>query len=90
MKRVHLLVFGDVQGVGFRSWARWQAQELGLVGCVRNREDGISVEIVAEGPQDALNELVKRCQRGPEAAWVEKTDTEWRRASGEFTSFEVR
>lgn len=39
MKRARLVIFGDVQGVGFRAWAVRQAKELGLVGWVKNRED---------------------------------------------------
>ena len=32
MKVVHVLIFGKVQGVGFRKFVRHNAQKLGLVG----------------------------------------------------------
>ena len=99
MKRVRLIISGDVQGVSLRAWARAQAQDLGLTGWVKNREDG-AVEVVAEGTK--LKEFVLRCQRGPEVAcspllrsgagrraWVEKVDVEWGIAKGEFVNFQV-
>lgn len=53
MNRLHLQVFGLVQGVGFRYACCREARRLGLTGWVRNLPDN-SVEIVAEGAPDAL------------------------------------
>ncbi|MBI3343064.1 acylphosphatase [Candidatus Gottesmanbacteria bacterium] len=39
MRRVHLCISGDVQGVGFRAWACGQARERGLTGWVKNKDD---------------------------------------------------
>lgn len=50
-------VRGRVQGVGFRWWARARALELGLAGWARNTDDG-RVEIVAEGPREAVDVLL--------------------------------
>lgn len=88
MKRVHLVISGDVQGVGFRSWALRFAQGTSLTGWVKNREDG-AVEVVAEGVKKDLEELVKQCQHGPDVAWVERVDLTWEEALGEFVGFEV-
>ena len=52
-------VRGRVQGVGFRWWTRAQALELGLTGWASNRPDG-RVEVVAEGPRTACEELLRR------------------------------
>jgi acylphosphatase len=68
-------VTGRVQGVWYRGWTVDQARELGLSGWVRNRRDG-SVEILAEGPDEALAELVRRCHEGPSAARVEGVEVE--------------
>lgn len=87
MKRVHLIICGDVQGVNFRSWARGIAQGK-LVGWVKNRDDG-TVEIVAEGSRGALEDFFTACQHGPDVAWVERVDVEWEEASGEFVNFSV-
>lgn len=88
MKRVHLIVSGDVQGVGFRTWVHRLAQDLHLTGWVKNRNDG-TVEIVAEGEQTDLEELMKRCRRGPNQSWVKSVDSEWSQTSGTWGGFEV-
>jgi acylphosphatase len=48
---------GQVQGVGFRATARSVAEELGLVGWVRNDVDG-SVELEVQGDQHLLEAFV--------------------------------
>jgi len=57
MERATIFVRGEVQGVGFRWWARVQALELGLTGHARNMDDG-RVEVVAQGEGDAIDALV--------------------------------
>lgn len=88
VKRVHLIISGNVQGVGFRAWIRGVARELGLVGWVKNREDG-AVEVVAEGEKKNLEELVKRCHHGPDVVWVENVEVTWEEPTDEFVEFEV-
>lgn len=68
-------VDGRVQGVWYRGWTVDQGRALGLSGWVRNRRDG-SVEILADGPEEALTELVRRCHDGPPAARVERVEAE--------------
>ncbi|MBK8469933.1 MAG: acylphosphatase [Candidatus Phosphoribacter sp.] len=63
-ERVTSFVRGHVQGVGFRWWTRARALELGLVGHARNLEDG-RVEVVAQGPAEALDDLVRLLQEQP-------------------------
>jgi acylphosphatase len=62
-------VQGQVQGVGFRWFARTRALALGLTGRAANRPDG-SVEIVAEGPQEALETFLRTLKDGPRASHV--------------------
>ncbi len=88
MKRVHLVISGDVIGVGFRAWVQHYARDKFLTGWVKNREDK-SVEVVAEGPQGKLSEFVRDCHHGPEVSWVEHVRTEWQKGTGEFIYFEV-
>ena len=88
MHRVHLIISGDVVGVGFRAWTLRLARSKSLTGWVKNREDG-AVEIVAEGPRAALEDFVKACQHGPEVAWVQHVDVSWQEARCEFVGFEV-
>jgi len=88
VKRVVLVVSGDVVGVGFRSWTLGIARKLSLNGWVKNRQDG-SVEILAEGTKNALEQLIKECQHGPDIAWVNHVEIAWTNATGEFVTFEV-
>ena len=60
---VRAVVRGEVQGVGYRDATLQRAQRLGLMGWVRNEEDG-SVLVHAEGPEQAVEELVSFLERG--------------------------
>lgn len=66
-------VRGRVQGVGFRWWARTQAERLGLHGSVRNCPDG-SVEFHARGPADAVERMTALLHRGPPLARVDAVE----------------
>ena len=82
-------VRGHVQGVGFRWWARRQAQSLGVTGWVMNADDERSVELVAEGPPDALAEFESRLRDGPSGARVESFRATRGPATGEFEHFDI-
>lgn len=88
-RRMRLFVHGVVQGVFFRVSTREQAVALGLRGLVRNLPDG-SVEVVAEGHEAALLELIKWCKRGPPGARVSSIVEEpWEDARDEFATFRI-
>ena len=74
MKKVrkHFYFYGNVQGVGFRSRARWMASGLELTGWVKNEWDG-SVEMEVQGQPLDIQELLKRIQ---EQNWIEVSDME--------------
>jgi len=63
-QRLHATIEGRVQGVGFRYFVITLAAQKALSGWVGNRLDG-SVEVVAEGTQEALNSLLKALHQGP-------------------------
>lgn len=88
MDRVHLIVQGRVQGVGFRYHTRTQATQLGLTGFVKNRSDG-TVEIVAEGPSAAVTQLLEWAKQGPPAAEVKQVDITYGSPNGEFSDFRI-
>jgi len=69
-RRVHFLVSGDVQGVGFRAFTLDRANGLGLTGWVRNNWDG-KVEGEAEGAPASLAEFLVLIERGPISAHVD-------------------
>ena len=74
--RVHIIVEGLVQGVGFRWYAARKAQALGLAGYVRNLYDG-TVELEAEGDRSLLEELIGALKVGPRSAQVTDLRLEW-------------
>ena len=89
MRTVKVRVEGIVQGVGFRYYTYRIAKRYGIKGYVKNMPDG-SVEVVAEGKKDKVEELVKWCHKGPPYAHVKniiRKDERWR---GEFDTFEIR
>ena len=51
--------------VGFRYFVAGEARALGLTGWVRNGDDGATVEVAAEGPEDALRQLEEALRAGP-------------------------
>ncbi len=84
-----LIVAGQVQGVGFRAYAQRRASLLGLTGYVVNLRDG-RVRVHAEGPREAIEELVRHLEKGPPLSRVERVEVRWGAASGRFTGFDVR
>ena len=89
MPRIHLLVRGRVQGVGFRAFVLHRARDLGLSGWVRNCADG-SVELEAEGDPAGLERLVEAVSRGPLAARVAAVERTERAGVAGQTGFRVR
>ncbi len=75
MPAYRFLVHGRVQGVGYRYFVLRQAQALGVSGFARNRADG-SVEVVAEGSEQALADLEARLREGPAFSEVSEVDRE--------------
>jgi acylphosphatase len=86
--RAHLIVEGRVQGVFFRDTTRREAVGLGLRGWVKNLPDG-SVEVVAEGPRDKVDQLVQWCQHGPSYARVTRVHRIDEEFTGEFDAFTI-
>lgn len=68
-RALRILLSGRVQGVGFRWFARREAQELGLTGRVRNLPDG-RVEVEAAGEPERLAAFRARLRQGPPGSRV--------------------
>jgi acylphosphatase len=89
MIRKQIIVKGRVQGVFYRAFAVDAAVNLGLTGYVRNLSSG-DVEVVAEGEDQKIQELIKELRDGPPLARVREivvNDDEW---TGEFNDFRKR
>lgn len=74
--RAHVRVEGRVQGVFFRTEAYDRARSRGLAGWVRNLPDG-AVEAVFEGHREAVDSLLRWCERGPGGARVDDVRVRW-------------
>ena len=88
-RRIHALVSGLVQGVSFRASTQRQARRLGLSGWVRNRSDE-RVELEAQGPPAAVDQLVVWLHQGSPHARVDDVQTSERAALPVCQGFEVR
>ena len=87
MKCIHLIVSGRVQGVFFRNNTRKKATGLGLNGYAKNLENG-AVEIVAEGNEEKIQELIEFIRNGPGIAKVTEIKIKQKMPEN-FKSFEV-
>ena len=72
---IRAAVQGAVQGVGFRDAVRRRAHELGVLGWVRNVEEG-SLTVHAEGPPASIEALIAFLREGPPSATVEDISIE--------------
>lgn len=89
IKQVSLKIYGLVQMVLFRDSTRRKAKKLNLVGWVMNQEDG-TVQVMAEGKEENLKQLIKWCYNGPMLAKVDKIDIVWQEPTGQFNKFEIK
>ena len=75
MACARFIVRGRVQGVFFRASTREQALRHHVSGYARNLADG-SVEVLACGPDQALDALQEWLRQGPPSAHVENVTRE--------------
>ena len=88
MIRRRLVVHGKVQGVFYRDSTRHAARNEGVSGWAANRSDG-SVEVVLEGPPDAVRSVIGHCRQGPSSAAVHSVDEHEETPEG-LTGFQIR
>ena len=84
-RKIH--VSGKVQGVGFRDATQRKAIELGILGTVRNLDDG-RVEIIASATSETLKSFNSWCQQSPPYAQVDNIDISELEAIG-FSEFRI-
>jgi len=88
MKEIHIIVSGKVQGIFFRATVKEIAEDFKLNGYAKNLKDG-SVEIVAQGLETSLEELLKEIKNSPGESQVEKCQSSLRNSQVEFSSFRI-
>lgn len=87
-KAVHALVYGRVQGVGFRYWARTTAAGLALTGWVRNLDNG-SVELFFQGSEQRVDRFSLLLQKGPPGALVDRVEARPIAPRSSYTRFSI-
>ena len=81
-------VSGKVTGVGYRAFVQKKARALWLHGYIKNLGQA-GVELVAEGSELKLNQLLEHVRKGPFNAQVRNVEVLWGDASEEFDDFVV-
>ena len=88
-EQLHVIVKGRVQGVSFRYYTRQQAFRLGISGWIQTNPDG-TVEVLAQGAHEQLEELLDFLHVGPPAARVTDLDVEWKPVAEPVNHFSIR
>ncbi len=88
LERLHAIVEGHVQGVGYRMFVVEEARRLDIKGWVRNRYDD-TVEVTAEGEREDLEQLLYMLREGPHLGTVSQIHSKYSAGSGEFKQFWV-
>lgn len=88
-KRLRALYSGTVQGVGFRFTAEHIARQIGVTGWVKNLPDG-RVEVLAEGEEKKLAELLERIAGGALKNYIRNIEKSYSEPTGEYKDFTIR
>lgn len=88
-KTVFIIITGRVQGVGFRYFALYKAQQTGVTGWVRNTVTG-DVEIEASGTQSKLDVFIYWIKTGPPRAIIKSISVAEIPNERSFTNFTIR
>ena len=81
-------IYGRVQGVGFRFFVQRYAKELRIFGYAKNLVDG-TVEVLAQGREVDLQEMIKNIKIGPRLAKVERLEIVFRKPKEYFYDFKI-
>jgi len=87
-KQLECKIKGRVQMVMFRDFVQRKATRLGLSGTVQNMSDR-TVQVVAEGEEDKLQELLSLLHKGSIFSRVDKVEEKLRQPKGEFSGFRI-
>ena len=88
IQKIECKITGRVQMVMFRDFTKRKAKSLGIVGVVKNQQDG-SVFISAEGEEGALKKFIKFLSKGSILARVDNVEVKWISSEGEFSNFKI-
>ena len=98
MKQAHVVIYGMVQGVGYRYFVAEKAEPVGLVGFVKNKKDG-NVEALFQAPGKAeeegemiISQVIEECKEGPPLSNITNVDIKWESVEEDekYDSFEIQ
>ena len=87
--RVHIWVKGRVQAVGFRAHVEYNSLQIGVLGWVRNIGRN-TVETVAEGTREQIDQFIEMVKTGPPASRVDEAHVEFEPTTGRLDGFSVK
>ena len=87
MKRIHIIISGNVTGVFFRDFIKINAIKLKLKGFVKNINE--KVEFVFEGKEESIKKMIELCKKGPKGSKVTDIKIVRQHFKNEFKDFEV-
>ncbi len=88
-KEVFCIIRGRVQMVMFRDFVCRKARRMGIVGFVKNRDDG-TVEVLAQGHEGHLRKFIDLLNRGSLLSRVDQVEVQWREPAMNFSNFSIR
>ena len=88
MIAVHISVYGEVQGTGFRTWSQKQADKFSLSGWIRKASDG-SFEIFSQGNKDKIDDFVSKCWDGPNMAFIDEVLVKDVKSDDSISDFQI-
>ena len=88
IKQARLLVSGDVIGVGFRAWTKYQSKFVKVYGWVRNIGD--KVEVLLQGEEEDIKNMIDRIKKGTPVSNVTGVEVVWEDTKETFDTFEIK
>lgn len=96
VKQLHVYVYGDVIGVGFRAWTKIQTLPLHITGWIRNVHtqperfgDSGGVEMVIQGQEDQLSNLLSLLKEGSPISHVQNVEYVSEEVKDIYQTFEI-
>jgi len=87
-KQARVFVSGDVIEVGFRSWVKYQSKFFKVYGWTRNV--GNEVEILLQGEEKDIKNMISRIKKGPPTAIVSNVEITWEGIKEKHSSFDIK
>lgn len=87
LKQLRIYVRGSVIGVGFRAWVKYQSKFVKVSGWVRNVGD--EVEVLLQGEEKEIKNMIERIKKGPPTAVVSGTQEIWEDPIEIFPDFKI-